>query len=425
MKKYLPKIIFSEFSGNVLKLMSGSALAQLIPLIAAPFLARIYTPEEFGKLALFLSLIQILGTVINGKYEQAIILPKDTQDAVCLVLICFIFDTVLSILLFLIVIIFKSNILILLNADDSFLPWLLSLPAVIWLFGIYTPLNYYTIRKKQYSSIATTNVARAVANNTTALTTKSLFHSLGLLAGQVIGYMTSTLILLRLFKNEILSELRNLHSLKSLRKSAYRYKDFPKYSIWGGIFNSLSINLNNFFINRHFSTFELGIYFYSFKYVNLPLSLISASFRQVFLQASTKEMQETGQAKKIFLNTVKKMLILAVPGFTIGFLIVEDLFAFIFGEEWRLAGLYAKILLPMFMVRFIASPLSVVNAVFERQKYGLIIQVLLLFGAILTIFIASINGFDILMFLKLYSFVFTLIYLIILIEEYLVVIRRI
>ena len=47
----------SKFFKNFLILFKGSFLAQLIPLFFSPIIARIYTPEQFGILALFVSIV--------------------------------------------------------------------------------------------------------------------------------------------------------------------------------------------------------------------------------------------------------------------------------------------------------------------------------------------------------------------------------
>ena len=79
LKLFKPK---SEFSQNVLTLMTGTTLAQAIPIIISPILTRIYTPEDFGLLALFLSITNIIGSVANGRYELAIMLPKKNDNAI-------------------------------------------------------------------------------------------------------------------------------------------------------------------------------------------------------------------------------------------------------------------------------------------------------------------------------------------------------
>ena len=72
----------SEFTKNIVTLMTGTAIAQAIPIAISPILTRIYKPEDFGVFALFLAISSILATVVNGRYELAIMLPKKDEDAI-------------------------------------------------------------------------------------------------------------------------------------------------------------------------------------------------------------------------------------------------------------------------------------------------------------------------------------------------------
>jgi len=110
----------------------------------------------------------------------------------------------------------------------------------------------------------------------------------------------------------------------------------------------------------------------------LPSALLGVSIGQVFFQSAVKEKEKTGQARIIFKSTVKKLFLIALPFFVALFFIVEDLFAFVFGENWRVAGTYSQILIPIFFVRLLATPVSMINTVFERQIYGLYISIILL-----------------------------------------------
>lgn len=66
----------SEFSRNVLTLMTGETIAQAIPTAISLILTRIYTFENFGVFALFAAIADIFGSIANGRYKLAIMLPK-------------------------------------------------------------------------------------------------------------------------------------------------------------------------------------------------------------------------------------------------------------------------------------------------------------------------------------------------------------
>ena len=113
LKALIEEIKTSEFFRNVLILSSGTALAQLIPLIIAPFLSRIYSPEEFGRLALYLAITQILGSLATGRYELAILLPKEERKGVQLTLLSIFISVAVSLIALIGVLFFHSEIAVL------------------------------------------------------------------------------------------------------------------------------------------------------------------------------------------------------------------------------------------------------------------------------------------------------------------------
>jgi len=56
--------------------MTGTTIIQAILIAISPILTRIYVPKDFGVFALFYALVTIFGSIVNGKYELAIMLPK-------------------------------------------------------------------------------------------------------------------------------------------------------------------------------------------------------------------------------------------------------------------------------------------------------------------------------------------------------------
>ena len=105
----------SEFSQNVLTLMTGSTLSQSIPIAISPILTRIYTPEDFGVYAIFLAIVTILGTIISGRYELAIMLPKKDEDAINIFALGLVITICLTVLTTILVITFNDYIVNLSN----------------------------------------------------------------------------------------------------------------------------------------------------------------------------------------------------------------------------------------------------------------------------------------------------------------------
>ena len=71
----------SHFSRDILTLVTGTTIAQIITILASPVITRLYGPEAFGLLAIFTSITSIISVIICLRYEPAIMLPKSDEEA--------------------------------------------------------------------------------------------------------------------------------------------------------------------------------------------------------------------------------------------------------------------------------------------------------------------------------------------------------
>ena len=70
-----------SFYNNVSILFQGNVMAQTIPIIISPLIARIYSPENFSNFGVYMSLLTILTVFVTTKFELSIMLPKADKDA--------------------------------------------------------------------------------------------------------------------------------------------------------------------------------------------------------------------------------------------------------------------------------------------------------------------------------------------------------
>ena len=128
LKRFKPK---SEFNRNILTLMTGTTIAQAIPIAISPILTRIYTPEDFGIFAIFLAITLIIGSIANGRYELAIMIPKKDEDAINIFALGFIITTSISLLLLVLVLIFQKYFIFLLKNEEIGV-WLYFVPISVF-----------------------------------------------------------------------------------------------------------------------------------------------------------------------------------------------------------------------------------------------------------------------------------------------------
>lgn len=357
----IKKLGHSEFTRNVLTLMTGTTVAQAVPIAISPILTRIYSPDDFGIYSLFVSITAIFGSIATARYESALILPHDDDDAINIVVLCVCIAGCFSFLLFLIVLFFSQPISVLLgNADIR--PWLFLSPFTILLLGLFNTLTFYNTRIKRFKDIAQSNIVKAVFLSIIQVAGGYAFKGVtGLITGQFLSQFFANG---RLLKNIVTEkDIEEVINKKKMFQLAAKYRDFPKFSLSAVLANSLSIYSVNIMVSTLYGLSTLGFYSQVQKVLGLPSILIGTSVGQVYYQEAGKERKETGRAINSFIATLKKLLLI-LPVFVIIYFSVEDVFAFVFGETWRVTGEYAKILTPLFAIRFVSSSLSSTVSIF-------------------------------------------------------------
>jgi len=405
LSKYIPK---GEFSRNIITLMTGTTIAQAIPVAISPILTRLYSPEDFGVLALFLSITAITGTIASAKYEQAILLPKEEEEAFNLLALGFFINLFMSISIFFMIIFFHDGITSLLGEKKIGI-WLYWIPLSTFALGIFNILNFYNLREKKFKNISLSQVTQSSSLVITQVGLGLIKNgAFGLITGRIISYFSGNLILLKALKGKKITHKINRSKIISLAK---KYKKFPLFSMPSIFINTLNLNIINFLISSVFSITTLGFYSLTQRIIGIPARVIGNSFSQVYFQKATQEYHHYGQTSRIFIKTLKKMIIIAFPIFLLLFFIAEPAFAFIFGEKWRIAGTYAQILIPLAFIRFYTSPLSVTLNIHQKQEVGMFINIIMFITIQVIFYVAKIYKIDFIPTLKIFSFVISLEYL--------------
>lgn len=403
-KRLLPK---SENARNILTLMMGTSVAQALPIAISPILTRLYTPEDFGVLAIFVSITAIFGVIANGRYELAVMLPDRDEDALSVVVLGVLIALFLSLFLLILVILFNGDIAMILGNKEIGV-WLYFVPVTVFFMGFFNALSYYSNRKRDYKSIARATVDKSfVLAGIQLLLGWIKLGGGGLILGQVASSVFSNARLIRPLCKEV-------HGLKVSKEAivsvAKRYKNFPLYSMWAALASSLSVNLTNILVSQFFSLSVLGHYAFCQRVFGVPMSLVGTSISRVFYQKATQERRDFGHAKESFDGALKKLFLIGAPFFVLLFFVVEDVFGFVFGASWVVAGHYAKIMTPLFFFRFVGAALSVTNSVFEKQRVSLLWQIGLLFISLFLLFLSSYFSFSFECYLVITSLVISVYY---------------
>jgi O-antigen/teichoic acid export membrane protein len=404
----------SEFARNVLTLMTGTTIAQAIPIAISPILTRIYTPEDFGMFALYMSVASIISVVATGGYEHAIMLPKRDNDSIHLVILSLLITFLFSLFILFIVFVFNTDIVNLLG-NEEISNWLYFIPFSVLFTGVYQSFNYWTNRKKKYKILALSKITRS---STTAISNLGMginhFGGVGLILGTIFGQILSIIIL---FRKKSFLEMGKINKIR-VYILAKKYIDFLKFSTFSSILNSLSFNLFSILISKLFSSSILGFYHLVFRILTLPSTLIGSSISQVYFEESTRQKNRYGNNHKIFIATLKKLLFISLLIYLPMYFYIEDLMIFVFGSEWKISGEIAQILIPLMFIRFISSILSSTLTTYEKQKSGLFINFTLALNIVILVSISDIYNLDYITFFYFYMVVSSLLYFLFLFYYY-------
>jgi len=381
----------NSFAGNVLKLVSGSTAAQIMTVLTAPFIARMFAPEAFGAAALFAALTGVVSAVVGLRYELSIVLPESDEDAVSTgaLSLCFVALTTLisSVLLGL----FGNRLLVVLRATElRGILWLA--PINIFLSGVSSTLMYWNIRKKRFGIQGIAQVAGA-----------AFFVVSQIIAG-LRGYRTGdTIILATVFSAFISTVILGVQAALDsgslfvkvkwggMLQAMRRYSSFPKYSTASAVLNNIGWQVPTFLLSAFFSTEVVGYYALGNKLLRLPVSLIGANIATVFFQHAS-EVNRKGMLQesvdKIFRYMVHLFLF---PSLILTF-VGKDLFLVVFGAKWAEAGVYSQLLSLYVLFWFMAVPMGITLNVLEKQALELRLIILVLIARVLALIIGGRTG---------------------------------
>ena len=398
----------SRFSRDVLTLVTGTTISQIITILAAPLITRLYGPEAFGLLAIFTSITSIIGVIVCLRYELAIMLPRSDEEAADVFGLCILIVFLVSVLSVPVIFLFHQSIEMLLKSS-SLGEYIWLVPPSVFLGGIFLALNYWNTRTRQFHRLAVSQVTRSVSSTGAQLGFGFYGFATGgvLIGASVLGQLVSTVVLGVQIVRDHAPFFRKSITVKGMIAVLRRYSNFPRYDIWSALLNTVAMILPVFILTAYFSPTIVGYYALGLMVLQFPLSFIEGAIAQVFYQKAA-EAKNIGQQKlkEIVGATIRPLIFAAFIPVVLFMLIGPELFSVIFGAQWSESGTYVRFLSLWIGICFVSSPIGTLFSIFQKQQFTLIFNVIQLisrvgalmagamFGnALLAIILFSVVGF--------------------------------
>lgn len=413
-KKLINKIFSGEAGGvyrGMLILLMGSGLGRIVGLASIPILTRLYSPDDYGILAIYTSIVAILVPVMTLRYVTAIPLPKTDAMAFNLFVLCAKLIVLGTLLVGILLALYGKTILGWFSMEK--------LAAYWWLIAIgvmgassYELFGMWATRQKNFKVIARTQISQSLLGNLVKIGLGLLaVKPFGLVAGQVIAQSGGIGSYLKSTSKDFKKLTPSLDNKKQKILAGY-YQDFPKYRLPSQFLMVLSVQAPVIMMAALHGSAETGQLGLAIMALALPVSLVGGAISQAYYsEVAAIGKANVAKIRRITVNTQVKLLAISAPIALIFIIVAKHLFEVLFGEEWAVAGEYAAILAPYVLLQFTSSPLVQVINILGKQFFFLAINILRVAG-LLSIYLCSsvfwLSAESLVMLISVFSFLFYL-----------------
>ncbi len=348
-------------------LASGQAVGYVLVLVAAPVLSRHYGPDDFGLLATFIALMSLFGAVATLRYENAIPLPKDNQSAVALKTLSRILVVVVTTCALVFSVLWGDTLeqaLFASSGSSFFLLVTLSGAAL----ASYQIQSAWMLRNGQFAALSRVYFVFTLVCLAVQLLVPLCWSDgpIGLLGGHLVGYTAATLFALLCERRERTDAGGDW--LIQIRRVAARYRKYPLFDLWSSSTIVLSHHGQALLFVWLFGPTVAGSYLLAQRVLTTPMSLVGRSFSRVYYSdAAVLATSDADQLPTVFRKVSGRLLLWAGPPTALFCLLAPLIFGFVFGPEWRDAGIYCALLGPYALLRLLANVLAPTLDVIDRQ----------------------------------------------------------
>ena len=395
MNERIRSLFKSEFAKNVLTLMTGTLVGQLVSLAMAPIITRLFTPDDFTTLEQYTMLMTVAIVVVTGKYEFAIMQPREREGARHVLILATRISLWVCIAL-LIASFFLSEYVADYYNNDVLGKWLWTLPIALFAFAVFNIINYWFTRQKNYKVAATSKIWFSVASEPAKIGTGLLSSGgAGLLWSTLAGNILAAGYVVKQFLKDEPKGFKKDQGI-SLLEVAKEHKEYPLYTIWGSILNRLAQWAHIGVFSHYYGLAAIGYMALCRRIFLNPLNIFSNSYSQVFYQRIS-DITDPKKLESFYHRNIGRFVGFSIALVMIVYLLPNNTMGFLFGQEWNDTLKYLKLLSWWYALNFVTSSLSFITYRIKMQRASLVLDAVhfvFVYGAIIGAFSAGCNEME-------------------------------
>ena len=373
-RNLLVKFKKNEFLKNTSILVGGTIVAQLISILSSPVLSRIFTTEDFGLFATFMAIVGVFSNFSSLKYELAIVVEKRNDSAKRIQLLSYVIVLAFTLLFTCIIICTPYSIFKKYNLDVG--NYIYILIPLVFFTGIYTIQSNVLNREKKYKSLSISGIVNKISIVFFQIVLGFFgLKLLGLVLGNLLGLAIVVFVIYFLEKKDF--SVLNFLNYSELKLVANKHYRFPKFTMPQTLLNTLSQQAPIYILGYYYGLEVVGAYWMAMRIIQLPSLLVGKSIGQVYYQQAFEVSESKEKTKKLFNTTTLYLLKLTVVPVLIIFFFGKQLFIFVLGNDWELAGEFSKWMILWVGTGFITPPTMMSLMIFNKQKLNMIYDIIL------------------------------------------------
>ena len=371
----LSSIVKSSGIRNFTKLLSANLVAQVIGLVVYPILTRVYAPEDFGLLNLFLSIGGVLIILSTAEYYYAIVLPKEETDAEQVLGVGGLWLVATTILVGFSVTFARPISLLFKSPDLTSYYWLM--PLYVFAMGAWNLLNYWYIRHKEYNPISSYQVSQNVlsAGGKLGMGWGGVLHG-GMIYSVVVAPLISLVCSWIYARKTLLPAWRRI-SWRGVAEQAKLYRNFPCFVLPRSFVNMLAGQMPILLLTPFFGGEAVGFLSLAILLGYTPIGTITRAIYQVMYQHTMEQVHRQKPIGQMFRKFILSASAIIIPVFVGLWFVLPKLTAWLLGAEWHISGEYIRWMLPWLYVSLLSCSINFLFDVFMKQKWGLFFEVVL------------------------------------------------
>lgn len=357
------------------RVLLGSLVGQGAVLAASPLITRFYGPGDLGALAVVTALSSIVGAVAPLGWDRAVVVPRAEGAARAVVLLAVVSVVTISAIAGVVAYAGRHT-----WAEATGTPLLVDAwwvcPVTVLAVALQRVVTSSLARRRDYTALGRRSALQGLGQVACNLALAPLGGSFGLVLGLAVGRATA------------LVGTRRRHSPGGSRPPratvrppgrrrvrgrlvvavVSRYRRFPLVSTWSGLINVMGQQAPMLLLAGLHGSPAIGALALTMRVLGSPVGIVAdAVALQVDGQTGAIVRRRAGGVEASVRRVLVPLAALAGVGLVVCVLAAPVAFPVVFGETWSGAATSAMLLAPAFAAQLVASPVSRLLPLLERQ----------------------------------------------------------